>query len=117
MLIDPLPADIVLSPRPVILSIDFPGRIPADGTDVSGEVRVRGPDGDIQWAYFDVAEATDFTPFHFDLTESLVVGDAKAGAFRFYVWLNTTQRVTLRVTLVDRAGNASEPVELLFEGR
>lgn len=117
VLVDPLPADIVLSPRPVILSIDFPSRVPADGSDVSGEVRFRDPDGDIQWAYFDVVEATDFTPFHFDPTESLVAGDAKAGAFRFYVWLNTPQRVTLRVTLVDRAGNASEPVEFTFEGR
>lgn len=98
-------------------SIDFPSRVPADGSDVSGEVRFRDPDGDIQWAYFDVVEATDFTPFHFDPTESLVAGDAKAGAFRFYVWLNTLQRVTLRVTLVDRAGNASEPVEFTFEGR
>ena len=99
---------------PTILSIDFPSEIPADRTSVNGTVRFQDPDGDVSWVSFDVVGATDFTPFAYNPVESLVEGDARDGTFKFHTWCGIAQDVTLRVTLVDAAGNRSGPVDFSF---
>ena len=99
---------------PTILSIDFPSEIPADRTSVNGTVRFQDADGDVSWVSFDVIGATDFTPFAYNPVESLVEGDARDGTFKFHTWCGIAQDVTLRVTLVDAAGNRSGPVDFSF---
>jgi hypothetical protein len=99
---------------PTIISIDFPGQIPADGSSFEGVVRFRDSDGDINRVTFDVVSATNFTPFEFKPLWSLVEGDALDGAFTFNMRCGTVQQVTLRVTLHDTAGNSSAPVDFGF---
>jgi oligopeptide transport system substrate-binding protein len=101
------------SGAPEILSIEFPGQITADGTGFDGRVRFRDPEGDINWASFDVISAIDFGSFGFDPTP-FVEGDPREGAFSFHTWCTVVQDVTMRVTLYDAAGNSSPPVDFSF---
>jgi peptide/nickel transport system substrate-binding protein len=105
------------SAAPAILSVEFPSNIRADGTDTPGTVRFRDPDGDVNYATFDVVRGLDFTGFGFDPTEFLVSGTASDGVFQFYLWSETVQQVTLEVTLLDAAGNRSAPVQFTFDCR
>ena len=102
------------SAPPTILSIDFPSRIPPDGTGIDGSVRFRDPDGDVNWVTFDVVSASDFESFAFNPVNYLIEGDATEGVFSFHTWSNVVQQVTLRVTLYDDAGNSSAPVDFSF---
>lgn len=99
---------------PTILSFEFPAEITADGTAVYGKVRFQDPDGDVNWVTFDVISAQSFTPFAFDPIESLVEGDVRDGTFKFRMWCTVVQEVSMRVTLLDAAGNSSAPVDLRF---
>jgi hypothetical protein len=99
---------------PAILSIDFPPEIPADKTTIGGTVRFQDPDGNVNWVTFDVVSATEFTPFSFNPMESLVGGETRDGAFTFNIWCATVQRVEMRVTLSDEAGNSSASVNFSF---
>ena len=90
---------------PRITGVDFPSAIAANGEKNRGYVSFFDPDGDITSVRFDVVNAVRFTPFSF---EPNVDGEA-SGSFRFRVYCNTRQTVTLKVTLYDRAGNASKP--------
>lgn len=95
---------------PEILFIDFPSEIRADGNPVSGLIGFKDPDGDLFRADFVVVEAKDFQPFS-------VMPDVKGkteGAFAFQIATRTAQRVTLRVTLTDEAGNKSAPKDFSF---
>jgi len=100
---------------PTIISIDFPGQIPADGSQAHGTVRFSDPDGDVNWITFDVTSAANFTPFAFDPLESLKEGEATDGTIGFYIYCGTAQQVTLRVTLYDAAQNSSSPVDFSFK--
>jgi len=101
----------VSSAAPVITSIEFPKEIEADGEDVTGTVEFFDPDGDIIEARFEVVEAVLFESFSFNPQ----VEGVKEGEFEFVVFSFIPQRITLRVTLVDRAGHESRPVEFTFE--
>ena len=77
-------------------------------------MRFQDPDGDVSWVTFDVISASDFTPFAFNPLESLVEGDAIDGTFKFRMWCNIVQNVTMRVTLFDTAGHSSTSVDFGF---
>lgn len=100
-----------LDSRPVILEIEFPEKIVADGQKVEGTVHFRDPDADIIEARFEVVEARIFDPFAFDPD----IRGQREGSFNFFVFTYFPQRVTLRVVLVDAQGHTSDPVEFSFE--
>lgn len=95
---------------PEILFIDFPNEIKADGNPVNGLVGFKDPDGDVARADFTVVAATDFQPF----SVTPHVKGQKEGAFEFQIATKTAQRVILRVTLSDEAGNRSAPQDFSF---
>lgn len=99
------------SGAPLITSIEFPKEIEADGEDVTGIIEFFDPDGDIVEARFEVVEAVLFESFSFDPQ----IEGQREGRFAFVVFSFIPQRITLRVTLVDRAGHESQPVEFTFE--
>jgi len=88
-----------------VTAVDFPEKIRADGVKRWGRVQFHDPDGDITHARFDVVDALSFTPFSFEPD----VNGKTSGVFDFRIWASMAQEVTLRVTLIDRRGNRSEP--------
>ena len=96
---------------PEILGVELWPAIPADGSKTFGAVRFRDADGDIVQARFDVVEAVDFAPFSFNPK----VKGQTSGSFPFFVFSRVPQKVRLRLTLLDEAGNQSLPVEFGFE--
>jgi hypothetical protein len=111
------PTATPLSSAPVILSVDFPGQIPGNGSEVTGRIHFRDPGGDVNWAAFDVVRADRFDGFAFNPAQFLASGDASEGSFLFHLWCTRVQQVTLRVQLGDAAGNQSAPVEFTFDCR
>lgn len=102
--------------QPEILDIRFRREIPADGSKVIGTIIFRDIDGDINLASFEVVEAVDFEPFTFNPKEAPSFDQRDStGHFSFYIFCRIPQRVTLRATLEDEAGNTSEPEEFTFE--
>jgi len=99
--------------RPQILGIEFPSVIVADGRKNQGRVHFYDPDGDIVRAKFEVVRAVYFSPSSLDPD---VEGEV-SGSFRFYIYARTRQTVTLKVTLYDSQGNASEPCLFTFQTR
>jgi hypothetical protein len=97
---------------PEIIFIDFPKQIQADGTKVSGFVGFKDADGDLAKAEFSVVQAKDLQPFTIDLK---ILKGIKEGVFEFQIATKTPQQATLRVVLVDEAGNRSQPGEFSFE--
>jgi len=102
---------------PVIIAVDFPSQVPADGSSIDGTVRFQDPDGDVNWIAFDVLGAANFSPFAFDPVEGLIEGDTTAGTVGFYMWCNTVQDVSMRVTLFDAAGHSSNAIDFGFSCR
>jgi len=96
---------------PRITFVAFPSIIKANGGKNWGEVRFFDPDGDITFVKFEVVQAVHFKPFSFDPD----VEGRTSGAFRFYIYASTKQTVTLKVTLLDRQGNASAPYIFTFQ--
>ena len=96
---------------PEITFIDFPTEIPADGSEHTGYVGFKDPDGDVIRADFEVVSAVEFQPFSIDLQQ---FRGLKEGVFTFTISTMTPQEVTLRLILVDEAGNRSEPKEFSF---
>jgi len=90
---------------PRVTAVDFPEKIRADGVKRWGRVQFHDHDGDITHARFDVVDALSFTPFSFEPD----VNGKTSGVFDFRIWASMAQEVTLRVTLIDRRGNSSEP--------
>jgi PKD repeat protein len=101
------------SALPTILSIEFPGQIPADGTSVDGKCYFTSPNG-LSQVSFDVISAVDFSSFAFDPRTALVEGDATKGAVQFHLWCTAAQDVTFRVTLYDVEGNGGSPYDFSF---
>jgi YVTN family beta-propeller protein len=95
---------------PEITALNFPDRITADGTPVAGQVGFKDPDGDLVRADFEVIEAQNFASFSVDPQARGKV----EGSFVFRIATTIPQRVRLRVTLVDAAGNKSTPREFGF---
>jgi len=111
------PEPTAASGPPTILSVDFPSQLATDGVPVKGHVAFVDPDGDVNWASFDVISAVSFDPFGFNPAEFLAEGDTRQGVFGFNTWCTIAQDVTLRVTLTDGAGNSSAPVDFSFSCR
>ena len=101
---------IPISNPPVITYIEFPSRIPADGTLVYGEVGFYDPDGDVVRASFEVLLAINFQPF----TLNINTWGRTSGTFSFSIYCYTAQFVTLGVTLVDSVGNRSARRDFSF---
>jgi hypothetical protein len=97
---------------PQIVGIEFPKTILANGVNVEGHVAFQDPNGDLQTAEFEVLEAVNFKPAKF--TPNNVEG-IKDGKFTILIRSQQPQRVTQRVTLVDRAGHRSRPLSFTFE--
>jgi len=95
---------------PRITGVDFPSAIAANGEKNRGYISFFDPDGDITSVRFDVVNAVRFTPFSFEPN----VNGETTGSFRFRIYSNTRQTVTLKVTLYDRRGNVSEPYLFTF---
>lgn len=96
---------------PQLLFIDFPAQIRATGTPITGFVGFSDPDGDLVKAEFTVVRATEFQ--NFQVTPG--VQGRKEGAFPFEIATTVSQHVTLSVTLIDEAGQTSQPVAFSFE--
>lgn len=96
---------------PEITFVDFPMEIPADGSEHTGYIGFKDPDGDVIRADFEVVRAVDFQSFSIDLQQ---FKGLKEGVFSFTISTMTPQEVTLRLTLIDETGNRSEPEELSF---
>jgi hypothetical protein len=97
---------------PVIVGVEFPRTILANGAKVTGQVSFRDRNGDLETAEFTPVESTDFKPGTFTPTG---VAGVRQGKFEFTINTRTPQRVLNRVTLVDRAGHRSKPITFSFE--
>ena len=95
---------------PRVTLIEFPNTIRANGEKTMGYVSFHDPNADITSVRFDVVNAVRFSPFSFD---PHVEGKA-SGSFSFRIWATMKQTVTLKVTLIDRLGNKSEPCYFSF---
>ncbi len=107
----PQPAAVeVEALAPEVLAVEFPTSFPADGEPVDGVVRFRAPGAALVHAAFEVEAAGLFVPFGFDPE----VGQAREGAFAFYLATVVPQHVTLRVVLTDAQGRTSTPYAFSF---
>ena len=95
---------------PRMTGVEFPSAIRADGEKTRGYVSFFDPNGDIAAVRFDVVNAVRFTPFSFEPN----VNGKTSGPFSFRIWSTMRQTVTLKVTLIDRQGNKSEPYYFSF---
>jgi len=98
-----------------ITSIDFPERIPT-GVEARGMIEFLDPDGDLAEARFDVLEG-DLEDFTLDLAEPPYAEQVKGlteGSFNFEIAVNQPGSYRITVTLVDKEGLTSEPVEFSF---
>lgn len=96
---------------PQFTFIHFPSEIKADSNTVSGFVGFKDQDGDAAKAEFTLVQAVDFQSFVLNLDERGV----KEGFFVFQLSTKTPQRIRLLLTLIDTAGNRSQPKEFSFE--
>lgn len=108
---------------PEITGIEFPEgsmveedwlaiEIPADQSEIKGWIHFIDPDGDLDYAYFTPLEDdVRFDPFWFYFDETYggtLEGDYGEGRFSFVIWCSTVQRLSIGVTLMDRAENWSD---------
>ncbi len=96
---------------PEVLFIDFPPQIASDGSKFYGRVGFEYTDADIILAQFDVVDATEFEPFSFNPK----IEGRSEGVFEFFVFSKIEQVISLKVTLIDKAGNKSFPKEFKFQ--
>ncbi len=90
---------------PLILSVEIPVQRAAVGGAIEGKVRFQDMDGDLKEARFRVIDGKH-DPFVLPLGE--LFGHT-VGAFTFSVSCTIAQQLTLKLVLVDRAGQPSEP--------
>jgi hypothetical protein len=88
--------------------------LPGDGTPKGSWFTFTDLGGDCARAVFSVVSATNFTPFEYNPVDSLTSGDVYAGTSEFNIWCQGSQSVTLRVTLYDQAGAASNSAHFSF---
>lgn len=110
--VGPLSAeDPTLPPSPPeIIAVKLPSRLALDGSPIMGTVRYLDPDGDLKEARFHVVDGK-FDPFTIELENA--VGTTE-GEFPFTVSCPIAQEVTLKLVLVDRAGQRSAPEGFSF---
>ncbi|MEM4721550.1 MAG: CARDB domain-containing protein [Candidatus Methanomethylicaceae archaeon] len=101
---------IPISTPPSITYVEFPSRIPANGTLAYGEVGFYDPDADVVRASFEVLLAVSFQPF----TLTINAWGQTSGSFSFSIYCYTAQFVTLGVTLIDSVGNKSARRDFSF---
>jgi hypothetical protein len=99
------------SPVPEIVAIKYPATIPADGSNVAGIIEFRHRKGDVEKIELVPVEAENFTPV---VLNSNAKG-LKSGFINFTIQSKTSQKVTLRATLIDSKGRRSEPMLFSFE--
>ncbi len=109
----PPPAAVASSP-PALTGLQFPAEIPGDGTPKGGWFTFTDLGGDCTRAVFSVVSATNFAGFEFNPHETLTSGDYYAGTSEFNIWCEGSQTVTLRATLYDEAGAASNSRDITF---
>ena len=102
------------SSPPVITSVDFPKSIPASGIKFAGWTSFTDPDGDVVLQRMEVVSALSMKGFEDDPREGLF-GSPTDGRYDFKIWCFRKQEITMRVTLVDAAGNQSNSMEFSFE--
>jgi hypothetical protein len=100
--------------QPAIIYIDFPTRIPSDGTDVRGTIKFTDPLKDVILVTAKVLSTTgNFGDATWDPRANLEYHE-DYGLLEFWTWCQGTQLVTQRFTLYDSAGNTSDPVDITF---
>jgi len=97
---------------PQLLSVQFPGRIWANGQPASGVIFFRTKKSDLASCRFDVVAASSFPPISFSVQG---VAGRREGSFGFYLQTPIAQRITLKAVITDRAGHDSNPVPFTFE--
>jgi parallel beta-helix repeat protein len=98
-----------------ITSIDFSERIPR-GVEAKGMIGFHDPDGDLVRARFEVLEG-DLEDFTLDLTKPPYAEQVEGlteGSFNFEITVDQPGSYHIAVTLVDKKGLTSEPVEFSF---
>jgi hypothetical protein len=108
------PSPVPVSSPPVITKVDFLSGIPANGTKFTGWVSFKDPDGDVNWMKMEVVRSVSMKGFEADPRPHML-GTPTDGKCRFQIWCYRKQEATMRVTLIDAAGNSSNPVEFEFE--
>lgn len=112
------------SSQPQIVSLEFPGEIPANGVKHDGLVRFRDDGDDIARISFEPNFAqppsSTYEPFGFEFTNPAVrwvegSANSTSGAFKFSLHcFGETIKVTYTATLYDKAGNRSAPYPFSF---
>jgi hypothetical protein len=102
------------SSPPVITRVDFPKTIPASGNKFVGWTSFKDPDGDVVLQRMEVVSSLSMKGFEDDPRQGLF-GSPTEGRYDFKIWCFRKQEVTMRVTLVDAAGNQSNSMEFSFE--
>jgi hypothetical protein len=100
--------------KPVIIYIDFPTTIPADGTKVRGTIKFTDPSKDIILVITRVLSATlKFSDAQWNPGNDLEY-HPDYGLIQYWTWCEGNQLVTQRIALQDSAGNVSDPVDITF---
>jgi hypothetical protein len=103
-----------LAPKPPrITKIDFPGEIPGNRSTIIGLLYFKDDDGDISHVVYRVITATEFSGGT-DTKPQLNSGTWTDGSLKIYVFCEGEQYVTLEATIVDYAGNKSNPLTFSF---
>lgn len=122
-------ADEQTKTAPEILDITFPETIQADDQVTKGRILFKDADGDAERVEFQIIEAEAPQAITIDgksPEENLVSSPIRSpaqkqvagkGTILVRIAVTTPQVVRIQVTLVDAAGNASEPGELVFRAR
>lgn len=95
---------------PEILAVEIPAHIDVKGSPVEGLVRFHDADGDLKEARFRVIDGK-YDPFTIQLGE---LSGQTEGSFTFSVTCIISQQLTLKLVLMDQAGNRSAPKGFSF---
>jgi hypothetical protein len=99
---------------PVIISVDFPTKIPADKSQVKGTIKFTDPDRDVNLVIADVVQgAAKGSSSQWDPTQN-TQWYPDYGIIEYWTSCGGNQVVTQRIRLKDAAGNISNPVEITF---
>jgi len=99
--------------------MDFISLLKANGESHRGVLYFSDPNGDVEFLKVEVVSATGpgFTGMNRNIRDRLVSGTWYNGAIWFGFRCYEKQDVTLRITLIDRKGNVSNPKTLSFSCR
>ena len=99
--------------------IDYPALIPKNGESQRGLLYFSDPDGDVVSLNNEIISASGpgWTGGLRDITERLVSGTWYNGAIWIGFHCSQNYDVTVRITLIDRKGNVSNPKNVSFSCR